>query len=441
MKKALWLWLLVCPVWGQDDPNLYVRFDCQPQVEVVYSPDHQPIAGELGQFRFDTKAFGENPGTYRLHGHGYSGQIALPEKNIRRELKEPTGKVVVVKVSQWHPDTLGGQLRFLARTHPGWLGLLALFSGLASLWAVLRWQRSRLLTARHRKIRSLMGSNPGKDRALGSRLGPYRLIQRLGAGGMATVYKAVPDDSLDEGEALAVKVIRSEKLSDELRARFQREILVTRRLDHPNLVRLQSWGQHEDVDYLGMELVEGKPLKMLIPEGGLSAAEALRFYLPFLDGLIYAHQNGIVHRDIKPENIMVTNKGLVKLMDFGIARHDSSLTLTQAGALMGTPDYMAPELLTGKGSPDALSDQYAAGLVLYKLLTGRLPFDDSDTLGVVFAHAQQEPPPLRAWKPDIPAELESMVLKTLAKDPKMRYPSIAELRLALEEGCREPGPI
>jgi len=248
---------------------------------------------------------------------------------------------------------------------------------------------------------------------------------------MATVYKAVPDDTLDESEAVALKVIRSEKLSDDLRARFQREIAVTRRLDHPNLIRLQGWGQHDDLDYLGMELVDGQPLKAIIPPEGLSPAQALRYYMPFLDGLIYAHENGIVHRDIKPENIMVSHKGLVKLMDFGIARHDASLTLTQPGALMGTPDYMAPELVTGKGAPDARSDQYAAGLVLYKLLTGRLPFDDSDTLGVVFAHAQQAPPPLRDWKPDIPPQLEAIVLRTLAKDPTERFSSIVELKEAL----------
>lgn len=425
--------ILACAAWAQEhDPNLYVRFDCQPQVEVVYSPDSQVVPGKMGQFRFLKEDLGfSNPRSYRLHGHGYSGEIALPEKNIRSEQEQPTGKVVVIQVAQWHPDSLGAQMRFLARTHLGPLVLLGFLAGVAGLWGVLRWRQHRSLAARKQKIQRLMGPTPGKDPVLGSRLGPYRLIQRLGAGGMATVYKAVPDDTLDEGEALALKVIRSEKLSQDFRARFQREIQVTRRLDHPNLIRLQSWGQHDDLDYLGMELVDGQPLGALIPPEGLSPAQALRYYLPFLDGLIYAHQNGIVHRDIKPENIMVSHKGLVKLMDFGIARHDSSLALTQAGALMGTPDYMAPELLTGKGAPDALSDQYAAGLVLYKLLTGRLPFDESDTLGVVFAHAQQAPPHLRDGKSDISPQLEAIVLRTLAKDPKERYPSIAQLKEAL----------
>jgi len=423
---------LACAGWAQEDPNLYVRFDCQPQVEFVYSPDDQLIPEHSGQFRFLKDDLGlANPRTYRLHGHGYSGQIALPEKNIRKEKEHPTGQVVVVQVPQWHPDDLGAQFRFLARSYRGVLALLAVVVGIAGLWGVLRWRRHRSLAARTDEIQRLMGPAPGKDPALGSRLGPYRLIQRLGAGGMATVYKAVPDDTLDESEAVALKVIRSEKLSDDLRARFQREIAVTRRLDHPNLIRLQGWGQHDDLDYLGMELVDGQPLKAIIPPEGLSPAQALRYYMPFLDGLIYAHENGIVHRDIKPENIMVSHKGLVKLMDFGIARHDASLTLTQPGALMGTPDYMAPELVTGKGAPDARSDQYAAGLVLYKLLTGRLPFDDSDTLGVVFAHAQQAPPPLRDWKPDIPPQLEAIVLRTLAKDPTERFSSIVELKEAL----------
>lgn len=268
---------------------------------------------------------------------------------------------------------------------------------------------------------------------VGRKIGPYRLLDRLGAGGMARVYRAVPDENLDLNQVCALKIIRPERDSADFRLRFQREIQVTMTLNHPNVIRVVDFGSLEDCDFLATELVRGVTLREKIPAGGLPMAQALGYFLPLLEALEYAHGRGIVHRDLKPENVMVDERDRVKLMDFGLARNQSVMALTTAGGVMGTPDYMAPEQLGERPEPNALSDQYSAGLILYRLLCGRLPFDDQDTMALIYATVHEQPPPPRRFRADLPVELEEIVLRTLAKEPGRRFADVTELRQALLE--------
>jgi len=301
---------------------------------------------------------------------------------------------------------------------------------LALLVLFLR-RRSHLgrLQARQRLLDELI--RPSSDPLVGTKVGSYRLISRLGAGGMARVYRAVPDGTLDAEQVCALKIVRPEKDTPEFRLRFQREIQVTMTLDHPNVIRVVDFGSLEDFDFLATELVNGVTLKEKIPPSGLPLFQALGYFLPLLEALEYAHGRGIVHRDLKPDNVMVDERGRIKLMDFGLARDHRVQALTAVGGVMGTPDYMAPEQLGERPEPSALSDQYSAGLILYRLLCGRLPFDDQDTMALIYATVHQQPPPPRQFRADLPEEIEAIVLRTLAKDPADRFADITTLRKAL----------
>ncbi|MBN9417962.1 hypothetical protein ABS71_16905 [bacterium SCN 62-11] len=254
---------------------------------------------------------------------------------------------------------------------------------------------------------------------------------------MARVYRAVPDDTLDLEQVCALKIVRPEKDSPDFRQRFLREIQVSMTLNHPNVIRVVDFGALEDFDYLATELVLGVTLKDKIPEGGLPLPRALDYFSQLLEALGYAHGRGVVHRDLKPENIMIDNEGRLKLMDFGLARDQRVPALTVAGGVMGTPDYMAPEQLGDDPRPDPLSDQYSAGLILYRMLCGRLPFDDQDTMALIYATVHHPPPPPRKFRPELEPELEEIVLRMLAKDPAQRFPDLKALRRALD--VRSPG--
>lgn len=263
----------------------------------------------------------------------------------------------------------------------------------------------------------------------GETLGPWRLLDVLGRGGMATVYRAVPEATLDAGEAVAVKVMKPEYSE---RERFLREYRVTRDLSHLGIVRVVDGGvTDEGVLYIAMELIEGQPLEELIPPGGLPVSEALSHFHSLLDALAYAHARGIVHRDLKPRNVMITRKGRVKLMDFGLARGADLSKITDTGTLMGTPAYVAPEQIAGGRELDARTDQYALGVMLFELVTGRRPFESPQPMAVLMAHLKESPPSPREFRPDLPATVEAVILRLLAKAPEDRYPDVSALQREL----------
>jgi serine/threonine protein kinase len=265
---------------------------------------------------------------------------------------------------------------------------------------------------------------------VGQTIGDYRILEGLGQGGMASVYKA----SNAEGQLFALKVIRSDHISHEFQQRFEREIKVSMRLDHPSVVRTLDWGQHENMSFLVMELVDGIPLKKFIGMQGMDTMEAMRFLAGIVDGLSYAHSLGIVHRDVKPENVMIARGGHAKLMDFGLARDKEVKTVTKIGSAIGTAEYMAPEqILRGPeraGLTDK-TDQYAFGILIFEVLTGSRPFEWDDPAKLIRMHLSQAPPTISSRRPDIPKEVDLVVARMLHKEADERYANVAEAGAAL----------
>jgi serine/threonine protein kinase len=255
----------------------------------------------------------------------------------------------------------------------------------------------------------------------------------LGAGGMGVVYRAF-DREL--GEPVAIKTLRPELLVGDSVAleRFKQEIRLARKISHRHVVRTYDLGEVNGMYYLTMEYVEGTSLKQLISSRGkLPLAVTLTIGKQLCRALEVAHEQGVIHRDIKPQNIVVEPNGFVKVMDFGIARlvhAPQGEGLTQEGVSIGTPDYMSPEQLSGM-ELDARSDLYAAGVVLFECVTGRLPFEAETTWALLAKHLAGTPPDPRTLNADVPESLAMVTLKAMSKEPGDRYASAGEMHDAL----------
>jgi serine/threonine protein kinase len=270
--------------------------------------------------------------------------------------------------------------------------------------------------------------------------GRYAITHRLGRGGMAEVY-AAQDTRL--GRTVAVKLLRSELAEDSVaRVRFTREAHSVASLNHHAIVAVYDTGEepvnHETVPFIVMELVEGRTVRqLLLDEEAPPVDQALIIIAGVLEALGYSHAHGIVHRDIKPANVIITNQGAVKVMDFGIARAltGATSTMTQTGMVMGTPQYLSPEQALGK-AVDHRSDLYATGCMLYELLTLRPPFTGDTPLSVVYQHVQDAPVPPSQVNPRVPAALDELVLRSLAKDPDDRFQTADEFRAHIQHALR-----
>ena len=271
----------------------------------------------------------------------------------------------------------------------------------------------------------------------GTRLGPYEILSPLGAGGMGEVYRA--RDTRLERE-VAVKVLPPHlSSSEEMRQRFEREAKAISQLSHPHICALYDVGSHEGTEYLVMELLEGETLAARLVKGALPLEQTLRFGVEIADALDKAHRQGIVHRDLKPGNVMLTKSG-VKLLDFGLAKvldpkgPVESLTsvptaakdVTEAGAILGTLSYMAPEQLEGKKA-DPRTDIFAFGAMLYEMATGRKAFSGSGRASLISSIMTTEPQPISTLQPMTPPALDRVVRKCLAKDPEERWQNAADL--------------
>lgn len=261
----------------------------------------------------------------------------------------------------------------------------------------------------------------------------YRIEALIGCGGMAAVYRAF-DTRLQR--SVALKVLYPHYLADaDVRARFTREAITAAQLDHPNIVPIYDVGETDDLVYLAMKLLPGPSLaEVLQREGRLSLARLLPVACDIAAALEAAHRRGIIHRDIKPGNVLFDGQGRALLSDFGIAKSLDAPALTESSVIVGTPDYLAPEQIDPRLAPggqlDHRADIYALGVLLYRALTGRRPFDGAAQT-VLLAHLQQEPLPPSALAPELPPKLDRVLLRAMAKDPQQRYNSAAELVAAL----------
>ncbi|MFJ8466473.1 Stk1 family PASTA domain-containing Ser/Thr kinase [Streptomyces swartbergensis] len=280
-----------------------------------------------------------------------------------------------------------------------------------------------------------------EPRRLGGR---YELGQVLGRGGMAEVYLA-HDTRL--GRTVAVKTLRADLARDpSFQARFRREAQSAASLNHPAIVAVYDTGEDYidgvSIPYIVMEYVDGSTLRELLHSGRkLLPERSMEMTIGILQGLEYAHRNGIVHRDIKPANVMLTRNGQVKVMDFGIARAmgDSGMTMTQTAAVIGTAQYLSPEQAKGE-QVDARSDLYSTGCLLYELLTVRPPFVGDSPVAVAYQHVREEPQAPSVFDPEITPEMDAIVLKALVKDPDYRYQSADEMRADIE-ACLDGQPV
>jgi serine/threonine protein kinase len=274
---------------------------------------------------------------------------------------------------------------------------------------------------------------------LGQSLGRYHILEQIGEGGMAIVYKAY-DTRLEAN--VAVKVIRTENLAPSILEnaliRFEREAKSLAKLTHPNIVKVLDYGEYEGKPYLVMPYLPGGTLKQKLHGIPMPYQEAASILIPIARALAYAHQQGLVHRDVKPSNVLITQSGDPMLTDFGIAKilgEEVALDLTGTSATIGTPEYMAPEQATSK-SVDHRADIYALGIVLFEMVTGRRPYQADTPMAVLIKQISEPLPRPKTFAPDLPDAVENILLKALAKTPDDRYQNMNDFAAALEQMAR-----
>ncbi len=264
---------------------------------------------------------------------------------------------------------------------------------------------------------------------VGRTIGRYRILEQIGQGGMSSVYRAV---DVTTSRTVAIKII-SPYLANEaqFQARFEREIKLLRRLQHPNIIPILDFGEAEGLAFIVMPFIASGTLHERLQAGPLDPVQGGRIVDQLAAGLSYAHENGVIHRDVKPSNVLLDGQGNAVLSDFGFARpQDASQNLT-GSALIGTPAYMSPEQCRGEPI-DARSDQYSFAIMLYQITTGQLPFDGETPMAVAMKHVSVPLPRPRSISPNLPEGVELVLIKALAKDPALRFASIKDLNQAFQ---------
>jgi serine/threonine-protein kinase len=265
---------------------------------------------------------------------------------------------------------------------------------------------------------------------VGSTIGDYQVVGILGAGGMGKVYKVrnVISDRVEAMKVLLPDLVAMPELAD----RFLREIKVLAMLEHPNIAQLHTAVRANNQLLMVMEFVDGETLEHRVRQGPLPLPQALDYVSQALAGLDFAHSHGVVHRDIKPANMMLTQSGIVKLMDFGIAKATSDHKLTMTGTTMGSVYYMSPEQIQGAATLDGRADLYSMGVTLYELVTGKRPFDGESQYSIMAAHLEKAPVPPIALDPRLPQALNDAILMAVAKNPNARFQTAGAFRNALQ---------
>jgi serine/threonine protein kinase len=269
------------------------------------------------------------------------------------------------------------------------------------------------------------------------KFGRYEIVSELGKGAMGVVYRA-RDPMLDRTVAIkTVNMSLDPGEKEEYEARFYQEAKAAGGLSHPNIVTIHDIGKSGNVAFMAMEFLEGRELRTLMSPGApLAPARAVEIAAQVAKGLAYAHQHGVVHRDVKPANIMILHSGTAKITDFGIARMRLAGVRTQTGVVLGSPRYMSPEQVAGKRA-EPRSDVFSLGVILYEMLTGKPPFTGDDVTSIMYQILNLVPPPPSTINPAIPAVLDFIVAKALAKPADDRYPDAAELARDLHDSAKQ----
>ncbi len=272
----------------------------------------------------------------------------------------------------------------------------------------------------------------------GENVGPYRILEKLGQGGMATVYKAY-HAGLDR--YVALKVLHSDLNDDPtFAARFQREARLVAKLDHPNIVPVHDFAEHNKYPYLVMKFIEGETLKARLGRGPLSSEEINNIVDSVGSALAYAHQQGILHRDIKPSNVLIASDGHLYLADFGLARiAQAGESTISSDAVLGTPQYISPEQATGKKDLDEGTDIYSFGVMLYELVVGQVPFSADTPFAVIYDHVHSPLPLPHLVNPSVPESVEKVLLKALAKERADRYATVSDMVEAFKAAWQAAG--
>lgn len=270
-----------------------------------------------------------------------------------------------------------------------------------------------------------------------SQIGSWKVLGVLGEGTSATVFRVVPTWAPDSTEHYALKLHDLRHAEDkDCRDRFRREMRILRSLRHRNIVQFIETGEYQGRQFIVMEIVEGRNLREALERYQPQITGKLDWSIQIARALAAMHELGIVHRDLKPENILTTRVGIIKLADFGLARNGEAKAVTQAGFLVGTPAYMAPEYLLGR-EPDARSDLYTFGVILYEVFTGAMPYNATTLTDFIQAHIEASPIPPRLRNGSVPLAVERIILKLLDKRPARRFQTAKELRTALEDALAQ----
>lgn len=421
--RSLALWLLLAGlVWAQPElTGLDVRVDRpDAQVYVVLGQGQKELS-RGGLSRAQTRALNDS-----LH-------LVIEAPDFQKlEVNEPYDAANIDRDGVYHwPPAGQPPLAMIPAGPMGWLkkfwyvfAALALLVAAISSYGLVVRGRARQVDARQKALEARIARSTDRDALHNTLLmGRFRILSKLGSGGMATVYEGILDDAPEE--TVAIKLMRDDLAEDpEFRQRFQREFKLAARLSHPSIVRVIELGEQDKLYFIVMEFVQGRTLKSVLEE---RPSDVMRFFRPIAEAVQYAHSQGVVHRDLKTDNVMVLDSGRVKVMDFGLARTHDGTKITQTGTAMGTPAYMAPEQIT-TGLADARSDQYSLGVMLYEMLCGQKPFEAPDIMALAMKHLNEAVP----VPADQPLGVQRVLLRMLAKDSARRYPDLPAVLAALE---------
>lgn len=407
-------WLLACwlgGVLGAEPKTHWLTFDVYPSYATVSLSSGSRTDQYAAQQRKPVVIFSQQI-TVEIKAPGWESRSFSVLANQLQEGEVWPGSGPI----QLKPASFKAYLESI----PIWLVFSLLpWPGLAWLWHTRR-RRSPEATSESQDlpVDSLPWELP-----LASKVKQYTIEERLGEGASGVVYRVS-----ENGTQLALKLLKPNPVEgQENLARFRREMISMRELRHPNIPFLADFGEFRGMSFLVMELLGSVTLRARLDQGPLDPPKALEVLKKLVQALSFCHSRGILHRDIKPENVVWGDGERIRLTDFGLARHHNASTLTQEGAIMGTPSYIAPEVCRGERA-SAASDQYSLGCLAYAMLAGDPPFHGDNALAVVMMHLMEAPPPLT----QAPPQLAAIVMKMLEKDPAERYPDLESLLKQLE---------